>query len=185
MKNRSLVEKILLAGVIVSAIAITVLFESGVLFRIFRNTTASMEPTLPQGVRLIAVGATTAVRGEIIVFRYPPEPTYTYVKRVIATGGDTVEIRDKVVFLNGVALREPYVRHGDARAFPSNPMFPEPFRSRDQMARFVVQPDSYFVLGDNRDYSSDSRYWGTVPRSNIIGHVVLAVAFKGGVWRPR
>jgi len=97
-------------------------------------------------------------RGDIIVFRYPKEPSRDFIKRVIAVPGDVVEIRNGVVYINGEPLREDYTA-----AAPSYPMAPE-----------RVPPGSYFVLGDNRNNSSDSHVWGLVPEGNIIGKAWLS-----------
>src|SRR5437762_1325117 len=79
-------------------------------------------------------------RGDIIVFRYPLGPETDFVKRVIGMPGDTVEVRDKVVSINGRPLVEPYVIHDDPQVFPIRPQLPEPYRSRDQFGPYVV-PD--------------------------------------------
>jgi signal peptidase I len=112
-------------------------------------------------------------RGDIIVFRYPLQPDTDFVKRVIGMPGDVVEIHDKRVFLNGKPLDEPYVLHEDPQVYPDQPALPEPYRSRDQFRPYTVGPGSYFAMGDNRDKSSDSRYWGTVPRSMIKGRAFM------------
>ena len=100
----------------------------------------------------------TIHRGDIIVFRYPKDPSEAYLKRVAGVGGDRLEIRDGVLYVNSNAVLEPYaVYHG-------------PRTSRyEQMAPIVVPPGMLFVLGDNRDNSSDSREWGYVPLENVIG----------------
>lgn len=112
-------------------------------------------------------------RGDIIVFRYPLQPDTDFVKRVIGLPGDTVEVRDKVVYINGKALSEPYVIHVDPTIYPLQAALPEPWRSRDQFGPYTVPAGQYFAMGDNRDRSSDSRYWGTVPRSMIKGRAFM------------
>ncbi len=97
-------------------------------------------------------------RGDIIVFRYPKEPSRDFIKRVIAVPGDVVEIRSGVVYVNGQALKEEYTA-----AAPNYLMAPE-----------SVPPGNYFVLGDNRNNSSDSHVWGLVPEGNIIGKAWLS-----------
>jgi signal peptidase I len=92
-------------------------------------------------------------RGEIVVFHYPLDPTRDFVKRVIGLPGDTVEIRDGVVVVNDGELDDPYVVQV----------------SRAPMRETVLGPDEYFVLGDNRLHSNDSRNWGPVPLENIVG----------------
>lgn len=152
-------------------------------FQAFKIPTPSMVDNLLVGDHLIVnkfiFGAGTDLggllpqrpirRGDIIVFRYPLQPDTDFVKRVIGLPGDILEIHDKKVFVNGRELDEPYVIHDDPTIYPRNDALPEPFRSRDQYKAFVVPPDHYFAMGDNRDRSSDSRYWGTVPRSMITG----------------
>ena len=119
-------------------------------------------------------------RGDIIVFRYPLGPDVDYVKRVIGMPGDTVEIHDKKVSINGTPIDEPYVVHEDPQIFPAQPMLPEAYRIRDQMPPFKVPAGQYFAMGDNRDRSSDSRYWGTVPRSMIKGRAFMVYwSFRG------
>lgn len=96
-------------------------------------------------------------RGEIVVFRYPRDPEEYFLKRVIAVGGDWVAIRDGVLYLNSRPVEEPYVVHR------------RPMQSaNEQMAAIEVPRGSLFVLGDNRDNSSDSRDWGFVPEQNVI-----------------
>lgn len=164
-------------------------------FQAFKIPTGSMEDNLKIGDHLIVnkfiYGPATAGwqklvplrdirRGDIIVFRYPKGPETDYVKRVIGLPGDTVSIRNRIVFINGKPLDEPYVIHKDTRIFPASQMQIEPFRSRDQMSPYTVPADEYWAMGDNRDFSSDSRYWGTVPRSMIKGRAFLVYwSFNG------
>ncbi len=98
-------------------------------------------------------------RGDIIVFKYPPEPEIDYIKRVVGLPGDTVEMRQGNVFVNGEQVPEPFVR--------------DAYRRGDQMPPLVVEPDTYFVMGDHRDRSADSRVWGAVPRGLVKGRAVL------------
>jgi signal peptidase I len=100
----------------------------------------------------------TIHRRDIIVFRYPKDPSEAYLKRVAGVGGDRLEIRDGVLYVNSKAVVEPYAVHHAPRT------------SRyEQMAPIVVPAGMLFVLGDNRDNSSDSREWGYVPLENVIG----------------
>ena len=98
-------------------------------------------------------------RGDLIVFHYPKNPRESYIKRVVGLPGDKVEMRDGVVYVNSEELNEPYVLPG--------------YRGHDYMQAEVVPPDDYFVLGDHRDSSSDSRSWGFVDRPKIYGKAVL------------
>ena len=124
-------------------------------------------------------------RGDVIVFKYPYEDHPYYVKRVIALPGDRIRIAEQHVYIDGVALKEPYVVHDPSSADPYMFDFPprDPFiisgeippeweRTLRQDTRdgvLLVPANQYFVLGDNRDHSSDSRYWGFVPRDAIVG----------------
>lgn len=158
-------------------------------FQAFKIPTGSMFDNLLIGDHIIVnkfiygangLGPATGVfpireirRGDIIVFRYPLQPDTDFVKRVIGMPGDELEIHDKKVFVNGKPLDEPYVIHEDPQVYPDQPALPEPYRSRDQFRPYKVGPDSFFAMGDNRDKSSDSRYWGTVPRSMIKGRAFM------------
>jgi signal peptidase I len=125
-------------------------------------------------------------RGDIIVFHYPIHPEQHFVKRVIGLPGDRVRLVHKQVFVNGQPLNEPYAVHiaGDLQHYRDD--FPQPFPVPNEnphwwveMRRYVhdgeltVPGNRYFVLGDNRDDSDDSRYWGFVPRENIEGRPLL------------
>lgn len=129
-------------------------------------------------------------RGEVVVFRPPHEPHAAYVKRVVGIPGDTLQMRRKVLWVNGSPSREPYVVHTDFREDPAHPSMRwqvnhlvdsavrgtskgslRRYRpSRDNWGPLLVPPGKYFVLGDNRDVSEDSRYWGFVDREAIVGH---------------
>jgi signal peptidase I len=98
-------------------------------------------------------------RGDTVVFWFPGDPTKSYIKRIIGVPGDSVEVADGSVFVNGGALEEPYV--------------PEEYRDHLSMPRRIVPQDEYFVLGDHRSSSNDSRTWGTVPRRYIYGKAVF------------
>jgi signal peptidase I len=124
--------------------------------------------------------ATQIHRCDVIVFRSPENPNVDFVKRVIALPGEILEIRDKKVFLNGRELNEPYKIHVDHRTIPNRAELPEVWRSRDQFGPVRVPHGSYFVMGDNRDRSSDSRYWGFVPRTMVAGRAFLIYwSFRG------
>src|ERR1051325_3524524 len=112
-------------------------------------------------------------RGDIIVFRFPEQPDTDFVKRVIGLPGDTLLIRNKKVYINGSPLAEPYAVYDDPQVYPDQPALPEPYRSRDHFGPFTVGPGQYFAMGDNRDHSHDSRYWGPVPRGMIKGRAFM------------
>jgi signal peptidase I len=156
-------------------------------FQAFKIPTGSMEDNLKVGDHIIVnkfiYGPGTPLggllplreirRGDIIVFRYPLQPDTDFVKRVIGLPGDSVEVHDKVVSINGRPMPEQYVIHVDPTVYPPRPQLPEPYRSRDQFGPYIVPEGQYFAMGDNRDRSSDSRYWGTVPRSMIKGRAFM------------
>jgi signal peptidase I len=157
-------------------------------FQAFKIPTGSMEDNLKVGDHIVVnkfiYGPTSAAwqrmfplrdirRGDIIVFRYPLQPDTDFVKRVIGMPGDILDIHNKVVSISGKPLVEPYVIHEDSTVYPPQPALPEPYRSRDQFGPYTVPPGQYFAMGDNRDRSSDSRYWGTVPRSMIKGRAFM------------
>jgi signal peptidase I len=110
-------------------------------------------------------------RGDIIVFKYPQDEKRDFIKRIVATPGETVQVRGQQVLINGQPIDEPYVRrnpgalaHGGSPGFCGYAYGCEPL---------VVPADSYFVMGDNRDNSQDSRYWGFVKRDKIKGKAFL------------
>ncbi len=121
-------------------------------------------------------------RGDVVIFRYPRQPALDYVKRVIGLPGDAIAIENKVIFINGTRLDEPYVVHDDGHVYPPSEYLPDSHRYRDQMEPFEVPPGQYFVMGDNRDHSSDSRYWGTVPRTMIKGRAFMV--YWSFDWEP-
>jgi signal peptidase I len=172
------------------------LFGTTALVQAFIVPTPSMDTTVMVGDHLLVdklsyapAGAlskhllpyTEPKRGDVIVFRYPMDIRQNYVKRVIGVPGDHIRVADKVVYLNGKPLTEPYTQHVFPGIepyrdnFPSEPYGPVYDRAREMLANhvmngeLVVPPGSYFAMGDNRDNSLDSRYWGFVPRENIIG----------------
>lgn len=98
--------------------------------------------------------------GDIIVFRYPKDRSLDYIKRIVGVPGDTLEMRNKVLYRNGAAVQEPYTRH-------TQPMLMIP--GRDDWGPITVPEDKFFALGDNRDDSSDSRFWGFLDRKDIRG----------------
>ncbi|MDA8240578.1 MAG: signal peptidase I [Nitrospiraceae bacterium] len=106
-------------------------------------------------------------RGDVIVFKYPEDPKRDFIKRVIGIGGDVVMEKDKNIYVNGRRLVEPYVRHVD------NEIKPGQFDRRDNFGPIVVPKGSVFVMGDNRDQSYDSRYWGFVDDSEIKGKAII------------
>ena len=125
-------------------------------------------------------------RGDIIVFRYPVNPAENYVKRVIGVPGDRIQLRGKQLYVNGARVAEPYLNliagggtpymNDFPRRHPDIPLHPRALamlRSHVREGELIVPSGQYFALGDNRDASADSRFWGLVPRGNIIGKPVI------------
>ena len=96
---------------------------------------------------------------DIIVFEFPEDPSKDFIKRVVGKPGDVIEIRDKIFYRNGKSLTEEYIQNTDERVVDR----------RDDFGPYTVPQGSYFVLGDNRDESYDSRFWGVVEREKILG----------------
>ena len=168
--------------------------------------TGSMENTILPGDFLLAVKFIYGIeipythikffdfykppRQSIIVFSYPVNPKKDFVKRCIGLPGDTIEIRDKIVYVNGKPLQEPYVRHADPKVYPPYFVVRDSFSQaefqkaweegrfmnapvRDNFGPIVVPPNTVFAMGDNRDYSLDSRFWGPVPMNYIKGRPLI------------
>lgn len=179
---------------------ILLLFGTTSLVQAFVIPTGSMEDTLRIGDHLLVdklafspPGSASSVflpyrdvkRGDIIVFRYPVDPRQTFVKRAIGVPGDRIRLVDKKLILNGHRVDEPYVYHKTdfidsyRDNFPSDPNVHVAESALDMLARHVrnreviVPPGYVFAMGDNRDSSLDSRYWGFVPRENIIGKPLI------------
>ena len=176
------------------------LFGTTTLVQAFVIPTGSMEDTLLIGDHLLVDKLAYAPsdplasrllpyldvqRGDIIVFRYPLDLSQTFVKRVIGVPGDHIRIVNKIVSINGSIVAEPYVLHKsdyidhyrDNFPSPANgQVYPRAVEMLDQnvsSGELVVPEGSYFAMGDNRDRSLDSRYWGFVPRENIIGKPLI------------
>jgi signal peptidase I len=176
------------------------LFGTTTLVQAFVIPTGSMEDSLSIGDHLLvdklAYAPADAVgdvllpymdvqRGDIIVFRYPIDLAQTFVKRVIGVPGDRIKLINKEVFINGNLVDEPYVVHKTEYIDAYRDNFPSPpntqvyppatvmLKDHVSSGEVVVPDDSYFALGDNRDLSLDSRYWGFVPRDNIIGKPLI------------
>lgn len=101
--------------------------------------------------------------GDIIVFPFPNDKSQDYIKRVVGVPGDVIELRNKQLYRNGVLVHEPYVIHRDPGVSPH----------RDNMEPRTVPPGKVFVMGDNRDYSLDSRFWGFVDKDTIHGKALI------------
>ena len=124
----------------------------------------AMKPALRDGDRIfISRDVRELKRGDIIIFYYPKDQSKSYIKRIVGMPGETVEVRGNRVFINGQALEEPYVA-------------PENNLAKFNVLPTKVPPDNYYVMGDNRDYSNDSRVWGTLPRTLVYGKFVSKYA---------
>jgi signal peptidase I len=132
-------------------------------FQVARVEGQSMAPTLADQDRLIVnkfiYRLSAPLKGDIVMLYYPINPDKSFVKRVIAEEGDTVRISDGRVFVNDVQIDDSYV--------------PSEYRSHDDWGPQVISEGYYFVMGDHRNNSSDSRHWGLVPKKYIIGKVQL------------
>jgi signal peptidase I len=133
-------------------------------------------------------------RGDIVIFRSVENPTVDMVKRCVALPGDTVAMRDKLLFINGQRVAdELYAVRRDPRLFPDRPGVSDQGRRRDNFGPLEVPPGHYFCMGDNRDFSWDSRFWGPLPAQMIKGRPVFIYWSYGGEtsdgswhgWGPR
>jgi signal peptidase I len=166
---------------------ILALFVRTFVVQAFKIPTGSMENNLLIGDHLLvnkfifgptplAIGRATLPvrpirRGDIVVFKYPEEPDRDFIKRVIGLPGETVELRNKKVFVNNQPLEEPYVHF----LTPPTSDYQEvtSFDVRERFGPVTVPADKYFVMGDNRDNSQDSRYWGFLPRDYVKGKALV------------
>jgi signal peptidase I len=165
---------------------ILALFVRAFIFQAFKIPTGSMEPNLLIGDHLLVdkqvfsptLGWIEDVlfakreirRGDVLVFKFPEDPTRDFIKRVIALPGETFEIQDKQVLINGVALTEPYAHFLEPplkRTDPDYGLYGEDIR--DNSGPQKIPEGQLMMMGDNRDNSRDSRFWGFVPEENIVG----------------
>jgi signal peptidase I len=168
---------------------ILALFIRTFIVQAFKIPTGSMEENLLIGDHLLvnkfAVGPTasplergllpigTIQRRDVVVFKYPEEPERDFIKRVIGLPGETVEVREKKVYINGQELKEPYAHFLQPVSTPSEFREVTSFDVRERYGPVTVPPNQYFVMGDNRDNSQDSRYWGFLPRDYIKGKALI------------
>ena len=159
------------------------LFLRAFVIQAFRIPSASMQDTLLIGdflfvnkfeygpkipfthVRLPGLRAPR--RGDVIVFQFPQDPSKDFIKRCIATGGQTLSIKDKQVSVDGVPLREPYAIHTDPTVRPAG------YEYRDNFGPYTVPRGDLFMMGDNRDNSNDSRYWGPLDLDLVKGRAMF------------
>jgi len=175
-KLRENIEAILIA-------VILALFIRTFVVQAFKIPSGSMKPTLQIGdhilvnkfiygvklpwVRTTIIPVSQPEQGDIIVFKYPQNPDKDFIKRVVGIPGDTVQIKDKRVLVNGRVLDKEYSVHTDSHVIPAR------VNHRDNFGPVTVPEDRYFVMGDNRDNSYDSRFWGFVRESAIKGEAFI------------
>ena len=193
-KKRSIVREYVEA--IVWAVVLVLLLRAFVI-QAFRIPSGSMEPTLLIGDMLFVnrfeygpkipftharlPGLRAPRSGDIIVFQFPENPRQDFIKRCVATGGQTVEIRDQVVYVDGkpAVAADRFAVHTDPRVLPCSenaPPFPGDFtlrQCRDNFGPYRVPPGRLFMMGDNRENSHDSRFWGTVPMDYVKGRAMF------------
>ncbi|HJO39882.1 MAG: signal peptidase I [Vicinamibacterales bacterium] len=166
---------------------ILALFIRTFVVQAFKIPTGSMEQNLLIGDHLLvnkfvfaptASGAERGVlpvapiaRGDIVVFKFPDDPERDFIKRVIGLPGDVVEVRHKRVYIDGRPLDEPYVHYLRPPSDPDSPYAGADVR--EQYGPVTVPAGEYFVMGDNRDNSQDSRYWGFLPRELVKGRALV------------
>jgi signal peptidase I len=170
-------------------------------FQAFRIPTGSMEETLLPGdflfINKFAYGARVPFtdlrlpgyaqprRGDIIVFEYPKDKKVDYIKRCVAVAGQTVEVRNKQLFVDGAPAEEPFVVHKDPSTGVERG---DPRFERDNWGPYKVPAGCLFMMGDNRDYSADSRFWGPLPVNLIHGRAWVTYFSwdpKGHLPRPK
>lgn len=171
-EGRQLIEALVFAGILA-------LLLKTFVFQLFKIPSGSMEPTLLVGDQLVVFKFSYGIqlplthihlfkdwkpkRGDVIVFRYPKDPSTDFIKRVIAVGGETVEIRAKEIYINGERIEDPWGVYDRSRDLPAR------FYNRDYYGPVTVPEGKLFVMGDNRDNSHDSRFWGFVDLDAVLG----------------
>jgi signal peptidase I len=175
-KTREYIESLIIAVIIA-------LFVRSTFVQAYKIPSGSMEPTLLVGDHLLVNRLSYVVkipyfdnviytlgkpkRGDIIVFRYPENPKIDFIKRVIAVEGETIEIKDKVIYINGTRLSDPW------GYYQNTPPIPAAFAPKDNFGPYKVPKDACFAMGDNRDNSQDSRFWGPVRKEHLVGKALI------------
>jgi signal peptidase I len=182
---RTLLESLLVA-------VIFALFVRTYVVQVFKIPSPSMEPNLLIGDHILvnkfiygprATDSEEALlpmrdvrRGDVVVFKHPKIPERDFVKRCVALGGDEVAMVDKQLLVNGEPIAESgYVYHSETTVYPQSLYLPEGYRNRDNLSSQNVPSGYAFCLGDNRDESNDSRFWGPVPGSYMKGRALLVL----------
>jgi signal peptidase I len=167
---------------IVTALLLALVIRAYVI-QAFKIPSGSMIPTLLVGDHILvnkfiygtklpfsdgrALAFKKPERDDIIVFKYPEDPKRDFIKRIIAVEGDVIESKDKAVYVNGDPLKEPFIRHTDKTVKPAG------IEPRDNFGPVIVPKNKFFVMGDNRDQSYDSRFWGYVDLKDIKGKSLI------------
>ena len=162
---------------------ILALFIRTFVVQAFKIPSGSMKPTLLVGDHILVnkfiygvkvpflnitlIPVKDPKRGDIVVFKFPEDPKKDFIKRVIAVAGDKVQIRNKKVYINDKPMEDSYGTHLDPHSILGGA------RPRDNFGPVAVPPDSFFVMGDNRDHSYDSRFWGFVNQSAVKGKAFI------------
>lgn len=165
--------KIIISALILAFLIMTFIVQA------FKIPSGSMIPTLLIGDHLLVnkfiygikipftdksiLAIKKPKRGDIVIFKFPKDTDKDFIKRVIGVEGDVIEIRDKILFVNGKEQKESYIQHSD-NVF---------IDSRDNFGPYIVPPNKIFVMGDNRDQSNDSRFWGDVDMKYIKGEALI------------
>ena len=190
MKKKSVIREYIEAFAV--AIVLALIIRTFVV-QAFKIPSGSMEPTLLVGDHILVnkfiygehipftdtkiLDFRDPKRGEIIVFVYPKDESKDFIKRVIGVEGDTIEIKDKKLFINGQSFDDSYGH------FKDNAVIPGHVQPRDNFGPVTVPEDSLFVMGDNRDRSADSRFWGFVRLNQVKGKAFLIYWSWGGFMR--
>jgi signal peptidase I len=177
MKRKSVVREYAEAFALAILLALTI---RTFVVQAFKIPSGSMIPTLSIGDHILVnkfvygikvpftdwmvMSISHPLRGDVIVFKYPEDESKDFIKRVVGIPGDTVEVRNKTVYVNGTLADTTYTQHADPNVQQER---------RDNFGPVTVPPDSYFVMGDNRDHSLDSRFWGFVKEHKIRGKAFL------------
>ena len=171
---------------IIIAILLALLIRAFVV-QAFKIPSGSMKPTLLVGDHILVnkfiygiklrvpfsslnytlIPISSPKRNDVVVFIYPVDPKKDFIKRVIGLPGDTVQIKNKKIYINNQPMVDPHGVHSDQM------IIPEAEQPRDNTGPIIVPPHKYFVMGDNRDESYDSRYWGFVDQKEIIGEAFI------------
>lgn len=180
------------------AVVVIVLLLRAFVVQAYNIPSGSMKPTLLVGdfilVNKLVYRFSEPQRGDIIVFKWPVDPRIDFIKRIIGVPGDVVQVKDYQVYVNGKPLPlkligEEYEAGNRKLIYEETlpngvkhkiALYQDPIIPRRDVPATVVPPNSYFVMGDNRDNSEDSRYWGFVPRENIEGKAFV-IYFSGDI----